>query len=457
MTTLKLMGACLSLSILIAAASPYPAPAIGPKKSVQESESLEVRDKWAIMVGVNRFNDVLIPPQKLAQKSGADLARALKDADSGHFGLDHVLVVNGSGATKAGIEKAFEDWLFKKALPGDLVVIYFNSRLLADSQGKPLVCANDTKVSDAGNTGIKLLDLLKTARQRIGSCHILCMLDTSPALDNINKIDFDAKKLATESGVTVFSANELYKNSNEDTSVLETYFVRYFVEALKTGGGNYPLAMIAEYVWQKVQESTKALSGGAQAPIMALASQNDQTLSLPLGIVVKSSFPNKTVAIGHPLDTLAMERPDLVAPTLNPTKTTVKISSRSTGGQQSKPPAPPRVSAADMDEDDFDPNLDLRPYVSKVKSTIQKNWQVPKGFESRKVTTMFSIMRDGKITNAEVTESSGDEAVDKSALQALEAASPLDPLPKGAPRSVDLKYVFDWKTTVQNSAGKTAN
>ena len=91
----------------------------------------------------------------------------------------------------------------------------------------------------------------------------------------------------------------------------------------------------------------------------------------------------------------------------------------------------------------------MAPYMTKMKQDIKTKWQMPKGLETRRVVTVFSIMRNGKIANVEITEGSGNAEVDKSALAALEAAS-LDPLPKGAPPSVDIKYIFDWKTRQGN-------
>ncbi|MBX9685453.1 MAG: TonB C-terminal domain-containing protein [Candidatus Obscuribacterales bacterium] len=451
--------ACLTFALSLSALPGLPAQALGAKKAAAApGEDMEIRDKWAIVVGVNRFNDAEIPAQKFAQKSSADLARALKDPDSGHFGLDHVLLVNGKDATKAGIEKAFEQWLYKKALPGDLVIIYFNSRLLKNSAGDPVICAVDSVITDPDKTGINVQELLKTAKQRIGSPHILCMMDCSPMGNSAEKAPHDLKWLANSSGVSVFAASEFNKVSQDDPLNMQSMFLHYFVEALKTGAGNYPLAMTAEYVWQKVQEASK-VSGNPQTPILSLASEDSQIVAIPVGIMVRSSLPDKGIAIGHPIENLGMERPDIVAPTLNATKPAIKIQSRAPvnsktvatakAPSQIAPPTKTKAVAADDDEeDDFDPNLDLRPYVAKIKQDIQKKWQAPKGFESRRVTTMFSIMRDGKIENASVVESSGNEDVDKSALAALQAASPLDPLPKGSPRSVDLKYVFDWKTKV---------
>lgn len=437
----------LGLTLLCAFSFTAPSPvlALGLKKTAAaaeaEPEKMDIRDKWALVVGINKFADPAITGQRLAQKSASDVARALKDFDSGHFGLDHVLSVNGVDASKAGIEQAFNEWLFKKALPDDLVVIYINSKLLKNDAGDIFLCANDSKAAEPEKTAINLLELLKNVRQRIGSTHILCLLDANPALaSDTSKPIHDLKWLASNSGVTVLAAADLFKQSADDQTSLQTYFVHYFVEALKTGGGNFPLAMTAEYVWQKVQEATQQT--GAQSPVLALASENSQTVAIPIGIMVKSSLPQRQAAIGHPLDNLAMSRPDIVPPTNVATMPGIKLQARNATAVKPAPKPTPRSAAEDEDDEDFDPKLDLRPYVAKMKADIQKRWVSPKGLESKRVTTMFSVTREGKIVNPEIVESSGSEEVDKSALAAL--AANVDPLPKGSPRTVDIKYVFDW-------------
>ena len=465
-----------------------------PVTKVAQPEKPDIRDKWAILVGVNRFTDSAIPPLKFALKSSADLARALKDQDSGHFGLDHVLTVNGADASKVGIERSFNEWLFRKALPADMVVIYINSRLLKSASGAAIVCANDTKVEDADKSGINLTELIKSAKQRIGSPNIIVMLDLPPAVaDEKAPEGMNLKSLATSTGVTILSGADIFKPNNENPQYMQSRFVHYLVEALKSGGATFPVAMLAEYVWQKVKQESTEAGGPEQTPVLALASEQSLTSGIPLGIMVKSSLPPSSISVGHPADNMAMDRPDIVpmkasslannTPTIgaklqsrNPedapisaVKAPAKAGTTTTlnsNGDGQKIAATAATSASstpanntgagkapagkeEEEDDSFDQNLDMAPYMTKMKQDIKTKWQMPKGLETRRVVTVFSIMRNGKIANVEITEGSGNAEVDKSALAALEAAS-LDPLPKGAPPSVDIKYIFDWKTRQGN-------
>ncbi len=426
-----------------------------------EAEKPELRDKWALVIGCNRFTDEHIPAMKFASKNAADVARILKDGDIGRYAADHVLLLNGPDATAAATKHAIDEWLLKKALPSDLVLIYVSSRMFAGSDGTPMVCSSDTKL-DKPETALNLFETLRTIKQRTQSEFVICMIDTQPVSDSQpdknsekppeaaggkGEKPKDLKWLAT-SGVTVFGANELFKPSYDDQTMLQSRFAHYFVEGMKQSAGVAPFYQVAEFVWQNVKQDSSNSTGQEQAPALVLATPQSLAATIPPGIPLKSFYPQQSASVGHPLDELALDRPDLVAPKGGPTR---KIATF-TPGKKAPPPQKPKPD--DEDDDDINPNLDFGSYMTKMKQDIHNKWQPPKGLESRRVSVVFSIQRNGAITNPEVVESSGNEEVDKSALTALSAASPLDPMPKGAPKSVDIRYVFDWKTNSKSTAGK---
>jgi TonB family protein len=89
----------------------------------------------------------------------------------------------------------------------------------------------------------------------------------------------------------------------------------------------------------------------------------------------------------------------------------------------------------------------LLDYVEKAKKYIGSKWQPVKGFEDRNVVAVFTVKQNGKIEDERIMEESGSQVADQSALNALKAASPLPPLPKGAPESIQIRYVFSWHVT----------
>jgi TonB family protein len=241
-------------------------------------------------------------------------------------------------------------------------------------------------------------------------------IDSTPATTTAP----DFAKLS-DLGVSVISATSGNQKSINNGALKVSLFEHHLAEAIKHGGGTLTLRQAYDHVAQTVADDAANAFSSRQTPVLAIARDNPTVADVVLGAPVKSSTPAKTVSIGHPIDKLALTRPDLASP-----------------GKKAPPPA-------DDDDDDDKPRpaVDFQSYMAKMKVDIQKNWKPPKGLESRRLVAVFTITRDGRILNPTIVEGSGVPALDKSALDALQSAS-LDPLPPGSPRSVDIKYKFDW-------------
>ena len=88
-------------------------------------------------------------------------------------------------------------------------------------------------------------------------------------------------------------------------------------------------------------------------------------------------------------------------------------------------------------------------YVEAVQRRVSSNWLESTvdptiAFAPRCVVT-FTILRDGTATNIQVTQSSGNQSVDMSAVRAVKSSSPLDRLPPGYNgSSVNVEFWFDF-------------
>jgi TonB family protein len=296
-----------------------------------------------------------------------------------------------------------------------------------------LLCSFDTLLSEAEGSGIDLAAILTDLRRRTQSKRILCLLDTSPAAQNAGQPFSSAvEQLAQSAGVTIFSAAPLSDQSTDKPAAGSSAFLYYLLEGLKTGSGKLPFSVIAKYTGDSVTSETGKGAGKAQTPVLTVAPEDSDITSVQLGAAARTPGAPAKVSIGHPVDELALKRPDLTH-------------------ARAKPPAPTSDAGSDQDDEDEDEDeeatapVDFGSYMTKMKQAIQKLWKPPKGFENRRVVTTFFILRDGSISQPAIAESSGVPAVDQSALEALKAASPLDPLPLGAPKSVQIRYQFDWK------------
>ncbi len=88
-------------------------------------------------------------------------------------------------------------------------------------------------------------------------------------------------------------------------------------------------------------------------------------------------------------------------------------------------------------------------YVEAVQRRVSGNWlqsTIDPGISSApRVIATFDILRDGTITNIQITRSSGNQSVDTSEVRAIRESSPLDRLPPGYSGSkVSVEFWFDF-------------
>jgi TonB family protein len=88
-------------------------------------------------------------------------------------------------------------------------------------------------------------------------------------------------------------------------------------------------------------------------------------------------------------------------------------------------------------------------YVAAMRSRISANWLLstvsPNIVSAPRAYLTFEILRDGTVTGVEMTQGSGIAEVDRSALRAILASSPLPPLPADyAGSNIKVEFYFDF-------------
>jgi len=387
-----------------------------------------IREKWALIVSCEKYFDKDIPSISSATDSGVALKETLTNPLVGRFAPAHVASVSGTKTIKSNIEKCVgEPWLLKHALPGDLVLLYFNTRYkTVPGKNDIFLCFYDTP-SGKGNLDntISLRETLKTAAKRTQSPYIICLLDISPAVhleDGTNPPSKLYDEIAQDTNTTILAATHPGMDAQHAQTKKCSALVDNLTEALKAGAGQTDLIAVSQYIQQNT---------GTEKAIFAYPRNDSMVVKAILGMPTKSSTPEH-IRIGH--------NPD-----------TVYIEERQAALAQK---AAPTASAQEKDEDDDDDEnnannkdasaLDFGSYMKKMKKDIQSKWVPPKGFNAERVVAVFTITKDGRIVEPQIVESSGKDNIDQLALQALNQASPLDPLPKGSPSSVQIRYLFDW-------------
>jgi len=383
-----------------------------------------IREKWALIVSCEKFFDKDIPSITSATDSGVALKEILVNPQFGRFAPAQVATVSGTKTIKSNIDKCLgEPWLLKHALPGDLVLLYFNTRYKTiPGKNDIYLCFYDTPSAKSSieNT-ISLRDTLKNVAKRSQSPYIICLLDISPTVhldDGSSPPSKIYDEIAQETNTTIFAATAPGSDAQHAQTKKCSALVDNMTEALKAGGGQADLFAITQYVQQ---------NAGTEKAIFAYPRNDSLVVKAILGMPTKSSTPDH-IRIGHNPDTVYVEERQ---------------------AQLAVKSAPLKNEKNDDDDDDNESNnsgpaLDFGSYMKKMKKDIQSKWAPPKGFNAERVIAVFTITKDGRIVEPQIVESSGKENIDQLALQALSQASPLDPLPKGSPSSVQIRYQFDW-------------
>ena len=89
-------------------------------------------------------------------------------------------------------------------------------------------------------------------------------------------------------------------------------------------------------------------------------------------------------------------------------------------------------------------------YVEAVQRRISSNWLQstidPSVATAPRVVVVFTILRDGSVSNIQLTQRSNNNSVDTSAIRAVKDSSPLQPLPPGYSGSnVNVEFYFDFR------------
>ena len=91
--------------------------------------------------------------------------------------------------------------------------------------------------------------------------------------------------------------------------------------------------------------------------------------------------------------------------------------------------------------------VNLKGYVEEVSAVLNANWMPPKSGRNTQAIVILTIGPDGSLQKYKMAKSSGDEATDRSIINAAEQAVPYAKFPKVYNQSVPLKlqFVFTYK------------
>ncbi len=89
-------------------------------------------------------------------------------------------------------------------------------------------------------------------------------------------------------------------------------------------------------------------------------------------------------------------------------------------------------------------DVDFGPYMSELQRKVKRRWIAPEAGNSRRTVLLFSVSKDGQISNLKVGRSSGSASSDEAAKQAVLNAAPFKRLPAAYKNDrIDIQFTFD--------------
>ena len=276
-------------------------PLEAPPQLARHPLSPYVREKWALLIGIQEFQDKSIPGLQFAANDAIKLSEVLK-GPAGRFDPTHVKVLTNKEANKTAILTALGD-IRDQAKEDDLVFVYISSHGLSgdsDVTGVSYVITTDTDISRGATryaTSLPMVELSDFSRMLKAQRFVL-VLDTcfgggaitqSKAVVPLGSKPIDSftgslHGMESGSGRAVIAASRSTEQSWESIRFKNGYFTHFLIEALQQHDGLDNLKAVYSYVTKKVSDAVREDVHQNQNPVLDHTEKGDEIV---LGVAVK--------------------------------------------------------------------------------------------------------------------------------------------------------------------------
>ncbi len=222
-----------------------------------------IREKWALVVGVGKFQDAGNIQSLNYTVSDATAFSALLTSPTLGFRKDHVVQLVDSQASLLGIRTAIGQ-LRERVKEDDLLVVYMASHgtpRQSDPNGVSYVLTYDTRLDSSASlyaTSLQMIDLTQLLKRDIRARRLVLILDTCFSGDATGvrsaqvyaspqvvgaRTEFSTalEGFAGTEGRVVMSASRADQPSWESSKLQHGYFTYFLLDALQQKGGKIPL------------------------------------------------------------------------------------------------------------------------------------------------------------------------------------------------------------------------
>ncbi|MDP3509062.1 MAG: caspase family protein [Candidatus Melainabacteria bacterium] len=276
-----------------------------------------IRDKWAVVIGIDKFKDKRIPSLQYSSKDARDFADFL--VKEGNFAPDHILLLTNEEATENAIQRAVgDDWLPRRVLEDDVVIVFASthgSPKEMDVAGENFLVTYDTDVDNLFSSAIELQDLATTIRRRTMCDRVIVLLDAcnSGAAEVGGKglsrsQNFEVGSIAGE-GTIVISSSKANERSWESKRYQNGVFTHNLMSALKCKGAQTRLSDAYEALRDLVAQEVQFDRRVAQNPEMKMRWNGSE-----LAMLAPPARPRKTESYSKEASAAEAAATPVVAP-----------------------------------------------------------------------------------------------------------------------------------------------
>ncbi len=285
-----------------AAAQTTPPQASGGSTAPPAPVAEPVHDKWAIVVGISKFEKPSVPPLKYSAKDARDFYDYLiKEAN---FQPDHVRLILDEKATRRRILSELDNmFLGRVARPDDLIVLFFSthgSPAQLDKMGKNFIVAYDTEPNELFATGIEMQAMTRDLKERVDAKRVLLVLDachsggtTAKGIHRVGNFDTDA--LAIGTGQMVICSSEPDQQSWESKRYNNGVFTRKLLDALRSKGRDTSIEEAFSAATSSVQDEVRQDYPGVRQTPVIRSKWSGEKLILAVKPVAAGPIPESVV------------------------------------------------------------------------------------------------------------------------------------------------------------------
>jgi hypothetical protein len=246
-------------------------------------------EKWALVVGISKFQDKHLPHLNFTSKDAKDFSAYLLDPKLGRFKAENVHSFTEGEVTTKQLKMEL-NWLARNAQPADMVVIFLSSHgtpRSRDTADVNYIATSDTETEPEDNlfgSSIPLADISDIVRSRIKAKRTVILLDTchsgaaiktaqsgikdaSPSEDAVDRIRQGV-------GRAILTSSSPEEQSYEGKPYENGYFTHFLLEALRHNNGNDTIEQVYASLKQNVSKAAASIQR-KQTPVFSKSERGE--------------------------------------------------------------------------------------------------------------------------------------------------------------------------------------